>query len=236
VANATNGNSDEQRHGPSTNSSAHDKSSATIPDAERTPGQQHLDEVGQKGRDMFKTGEKVMTEGAKEGAIILATDGLGRIATKAAGPLATNVGRLWDKVVKFFRGESKVAGAADAAGASVGSLVVETGGIFSQSEVDAAKYVAALGKNVILRMPKGTRAGGGTSDLLVDGARYDVFTPVTTNVNRIISAMAKKNSQAEGVVLDLSKTSVNASQLSNALSRVNGAGATNIRDIIIMGK
>jgi hypothetical protein len=115
VANATNGNSDEQRHGPSTNSSAHDKSSATIPDAERTPGQQHLDEVGQKGRDMFKTGEKVMTEGAKEGAIILATDGLGRIATKAAGPLATNVGRLWDKVVKFFRGERQAAGAADAA-------------------------------------------------------------------------------------------------------------------------
>jgi hypothetical protein len=56
-----------------------------------------------------------MTEGAKEGAIILATDGLGRIATKAAGPLATNVGRLWDKVVKFFRGESKAAGAADVA-------------------------------------------------------------------------------------------------------------------------
>jgi len=96
--------------------------------------------------------------------------------------------------------------------------------------------MASQGKKVHLRQPVGTRAEGGTSDLLVDGMRYDVYTPTTGNPGRIISAMAKKNSQTEGIVLDLSKSKVTADQLGNALGRVNGAGATNISDIVIMGK
>lgn len=91
------------------------------------------------------------------------------------------------------------------------------------------------GFNVELRDPVGTRAGGGTSDLLVDGVAYDVYTPISTNPNRIISAIAKKNTQASGIVIDLSKTSVTQSQLGNVLKRVQGAGATNIKDIQIIG-
>ncbi|MCP5162857.1 MAG: hypothetical protein H6999_04050 [Hahellaceae bacterium] len=34
--------------------------------------------------------------------------------------------------------------------------------------------------------------------MLVDGVRYDVYTPTSGNPSRIISAMAKKNSQTEG--------------------------------------
>jgi hypothetical protein len=94
----------------------------------------------------------------------------------------------------------------------------------------------SLGNNVLLRIPKGTRAGGGTSDLLVNGVKYDVYTPETSSVNRIISSMASKNSQTSGVVLDLSKTTVTEAQLGNALQRVRGAGATNITDIKIMPK
>ncbi len=121
-------------------------------------------------------------------------------------------------------------------GVSQGLLSIEEGATFSASEVNAAKYMQSLGKDVVLRAPQGTRAGGATSDLLVNNVNYDVFTPTSNNVNRIISAMAKKNSQTTGIVLDLSKTEVTASQLGNALQRVQGSGAKNIKDIVIMPK
>ncbi|PTQ71231.1 VENN motif-containing pre-toxin protein [Celeribacter persicus] len=106
----------------------------------------------------------------------------------------------------------------------------------SVSELRAAEHMAGLGRNVELRDPVGTRAGGGTSDLLVDGVPYDVYTPTSANPNRIISAVAKKNDQATGVVVDLSNSPVTREQLGDVLARVNGAGATNITDIVIIGK
>jgi hypothetical protein len=105
----------------------------------------------------------------------------------------------------------------------------------SASERAAAEHMSGLGRNVELRDPVGTRAGGGTSDLLVDGVLYDVYTPTSANPNRIISAIAKKNDQATGIVVDLSNSPVTADQLGNVLGRVNGAGATNITDIVIIG-
>ncbi|WP_152998454.1 hypothetical protein [Pseudomonas syringae] len=96
--------------------------------------------------------------------------------------------------------------------------------------------MAAQGKKVELRSPIGTRAEGKISDLLVDGIRYDAYTLTTANVGRIISAIAKKNTQAEGIVLDLSKSSVTREQLGDVLRRVNGSGAKNINDIVIIGK
>jgi RHS repeat-associated protein len=115
-----------------------------------------------------------------------------------------------------------------------GSLSIDWGGKYSQSEINAAKYMAGLGNTVLLRPPTGTRADGGTSDLLVNGVNYDVYTPISKNPNNIISQMAKKNSQTTGIVLDLSRTSVTADQLGNVLKRVQGAGAKNIKDIVIM--
>lgn len=50
-----------------------------------------------------------------------------------------------------------------------------------------------LGHDMILRPPSGTRVGGGTSDLLVDGVPYDLYTPTTGNPSRIISVIAKCN-------------------------------------------
>jgi len=119
--------------------------------------------------------------------------------------------------------------------AAKGRLRIDNGD-FSQSEQNAAWFMASQGKKVHLRQPKGKRVDGGTSDLVVDGVNYDVYTPTTGNAGRIISAMAKKNSQTVGIVLDLSKTNVTAGQLGNALGRVNGSGATKIKDIVIMGK
>lgn len=105
---------------------------------------------------------------------------------------------------------------------------------FSASERMAAQYMADLGNEVLLRAPVGTRAGGGTSDLLVNGVAYDVYTPTTSNPNRIVSAIASKNTQATGIVLDLTNSSVTPEQLRSILQRVRGAGATNITDIKII--
>lgn len=116
-----------------------------------------------------------------------------------------------------------------------GSLTISEGS-FSASEISAAQYMAGRGSKVILRDVIEGGAKGRTSDLLVDGLAYDVYTPETSNVNRIISNIAKKNSQAQGVVVDLSKTNVDPSQLSNVLKRVQGAGAKNIKDIVVMPK
>ncbi|GGH32964.1 hypothetical protein GCM10011418_46840 [Sphingobacterium alkalisoli] len=117
-----------------------------------------------------------------------------------------------------------------------GSLIIEAGGNFSASEIAAANYMKSQGYRVFLRKPVGTRAAGQTSDLVVNGINYDVYTPVTSNVNRIVSAVASKNTQTTGVVIDLSETNVVSSQLSNLLQRVQGTGATNIKNIIIMPK
>ncbi|WP_432803791.1 CdiA C-terminal domain-containing protein [Cupriavidus pauculus] len=75
---------------------------------------------------------------------------------------------------------------------------------------------------------------GETSDLLVNGVAYDVYTPTTSNPNRIVSAIASKNTQATDIVLDLTNSSVTPEQLGSILQRVRGAGATNITDIKII--
>jgi len=124
-------------------------------------------------------------------------------------------------------------------GAGKGSLKVVEGGNYSASEVKAAEYMRDLGNDVTLRPPTGTRIGGGTSDLVVNGVNYDVYTPTTSNPSRIIGAIADKNSQAVGIVLDLSKTSVTTTDLGNVLTRVEGVitavgKVCNIKDIIIL--
>jgi len=110
---------------------------------------------------------------------------------------------------------------------------------FSDSEIKAANHMYQQGNDVILRHPIGTRTGGGTSDLLVNGIKYDVYTPKTNSVSRIIGEMAKKNSQTTGIVLDLAETSVNAEDLGNVLARVTevikkGGKNANINDIRII--
>ena len=68
----------------------------------------------------------------------------------------------------------------------------------------------------------------------MDGVPYDVYSSTTGSVNRIVSSAAKKNSQAQGVVIDIRGSSVTSDQLSNILERVRGSGASNINDIIIL--
>lgn len=126
-------------------------------------------------------------------------------------------------------------------GSKTGKLTIIDGGNYSTSEINAAQYMANLGNDVVLRPPVGTRADGGTSDLLVNGINYDVYTPTTNNPSAIIRAITKKNTQTTGVVLDLSSTTVTVDDLGNILARVRGAiekngGTCNINDIVVMPK
>ena len=153
-----------------------------------------------------------------------------------------SVGSKWDKKAKkepllecnlqFF---------ADKSGGKTGKLTIIDGENYSTSEINAAQYMASLENDVVLRPPVGTRAGGQTSDLLVNGINYDVYTPTTSNPSAIIRAITKKNTQTTGVVLDLSSTTVTVDDLGNILGRVRGAiekngGICNINDIVVMPK
>ena len=129
----------------------------------------------------------------------------------------------------------------DKSGGKTGKLTIIDGENYSTSEINAAQYMAGLENDVVLRPPVGTRAGGQTSDLLVNGINYDVYTPTTSNPSAIIRAITKKNTQTTGVVLDLSSTTVTADDLGNILGRVRGAiekngGTCNINDIVVMPK
>jgi len=109
------------------------------------------------------------------------------------------------------------------------------GGGFSESERFAAETLAGRGRSVVLR--EANSAGARTSDLLVDGIPYDVYTPTTGNLDRIVSSIASKGSQVRGggVVLDLSKSPLSPEDLGNILPRVQGI-TSQISDIVVIGK
>lgn len=88
--------------------------------------------------------------------------------------------------------------------AETAGIVTYEGGGFSSSELNAASEMARRGNNVALRAADPTAAR--TSDLLVNGTPYDVYTPTTGNIDRIVSRVASKGSQVRGggVVIDLS--------------------------------
>ena len=116
-----------------------------------------------------------------------------------------------------------------------GSLAIVGSG-FSASEQAAARYMAARGNEVVLRSASGS---GRMSDLLVNGKAYDVYTPRSGNPLNIISNIVEKGDQAQGIVLDLSQTSVTRSQLIRAaggdlVRAVQQSGASRITNIVIM--
>jgi hypothetical protein len=103
-----------------------------------------------------------------------------------------------------------------------GNLTIDGEG-FSASEKAVAQYPARHGNDVVLREATGVER---TSDLLVNGTPYDVYTPEAgTSVRNVLSNVASKWTQVHGggVVVDLSNTDLGASDFGdNALARVNG--------------
>jgi len=135
------------------------------------------------------------------------------------------------------------AGATTRSGCGNGSLTILPHldeGTYSADELAAAYYVAGIysgtDDKVILRPATGK---GKTSDLVVNGKTYDIYTPKTNDVGSIVSTILRKNSQTTGIVLNLSRTSVTRSDLGNLMYRVIRAaevqGVTlNIDDVIVM--
>ncbi len=95
------------------------------------------------------------------------------------------------------------------------------------SELRAAKYIAALGKNVTLRPPGKNRApDGDTSDLVVDGVNWDIITPETANARRAWDAILLKRNQARVVAVDLSGTRLRPSDFGDTAARLQGNGVS----------
>ncbi len=116
-----------------------------------------------------------------------------------------------------------------------GRLRIDPEGSFSQSEINSAWDVAAMGRKVELRSPQGVRSPyGNTSDLLVDGVPYDVYTPTLNNPEKIFQYIRKKNNQAQGVVVDLRNVNVTPAQLANVQARLNGNPRNKIKEVIFL--
>jgi filamentous hemagglutinin len=146
-----------------------------------------------------------------------------------AGTWSQNAANQWGA----FWLTGAVPGSPTVSGSS-GQLTIVDGGNYSESELNAARTLAGQGYDVVLRPPVGTRVDGGTSDLLINGVRYDVYTPDSSNPNTIFENMIKKNNQAVGLFVDLTNTTVTPEDLggANVVSVLNASGASNIIDVI----
>lgn len=115
--------------------------------------------------------------------------------------------------------------------AHLGRLSIE-GSRFSASELGAAELLAERGYDVVLREATGPDR---MSDLLLDGVQYDVYTPETGNISRLVGAIADKGSQVRGggVVLDLSSSPLTSADVGNLLARVRGV-TEKVTDIIVI--
>lgn len=159
----------------------------------------------------------------------LSLKGIAKGLGKGLGKLGSKLGikqgdeALEDAADAIAEARKRKKAATETAPAGRGKLKIDEGD-FSESERRVAQQLADEGRDVHLRVPTGK---GRTSDLVVDGVPWDVYTPKTSNPDRIISAVASKGSQVEGggVVIDLSQSSVTRDQLGNVLERVRGTGA-----------
>jgi hypothetical protein len=73
-----------------------------------------------------------------------------------------------------------------------------------------------------------------TSSAFSSKCQSPVYTPITSNPNRIITAIADKKNQATGIVLDLSQSSVTIEQLGDVAARLIGKGVHSITEVIIL--
>jgi hypothetical protein len=114
------------------------------------------------------------------------------------------------------------------------------------AELQAAKVLRGVGLNVHFRIAASDVGMHGvrTSDFLIGGARgtgangvpCEVFSPTTSNVGRLVGQLAKKLTQADCCVLDLSRTSLRPSELTNVITRINNIPGLPrpVREIILI--
>ncbi len=108
-------------------------------------------------------------------------------------------------------------------GTAKGGLII-VGSQFSESELFAAETLYERGFFVILREAPVGPATSRTSDLLINGIRYDVYTPnAGTSVKNILNRTASMWTQVRGggVVIDLSRSGHTQAEFGDALASVN---------------
>ena len=115
-----------------------------------------------------------------------------------------------------------------------GNLRIEGAG-FSTSERETAQELTDRGHDVVLR--QANPAADRTSDLIVDGMPYDVYTPSTGSIDRLVGAIADKGTQVRGggVVLDLRNSLLTPAQVGDLLPRVRGI-TDKVTEIIVLGR
>jgi RHS repeat-associated protein len=109
-----------------------------------------------------------------------------------------------------------------------GTLRIEDPGNqpYSEEELATARFAArnifhGPHDSVVLRSASGTRsATGATSDLVINGRTFDIYSPETNNVDSIYRVVRNKNSQATGIMLNLTNTSVDGGQVSKFMARL----------------
>lgn len=94
-------------------------------------------------------------------------------------------------------------------------------------ELRVARVLYQRGNEVVLRASAESAVGGGSSDLFVNGRRWDVFALKTKSADRIVSALAARRGQSptHEVILDLSQTCVVAADLVGLEALLIGLGA-----------
>jgi RHS repeat-associated protein len=119
--------------------------------------------------------------------------GGGKLAHQVSNGKDTQV-----RVANYYRSQEIEYGA--------GRLAIQEG-YYTLSEARAAHELAKAGHMVVLRQATGN---GRTSDLLVNGVRFDVYNPVTTSREGLIRGIAGKGTQVNGggVVVDVTGTAI----------------------------
>jgi hypothetical protein len=99
----------------------------------------------------------------------------------------------------------------------------KAGDLSAAAEIEAARALRKAGLDVHFRTAAGDIGVQGvrTSDFLINGIPFEVFSPTTANPSRIVSQLAKKLPQADRFVLNLSQSSVGTADLRNLLGRIN---------------
>ncbi|GMU25072.1 MAG: hypothetical protein AMXMBFR13_51430 [Phycisphaerae bacterium] len=167
-------------------------------------------------------------------AFIISAEGEGPVlAIPHRAPIAANPARIAElqamAEARLAPPESATSGQ-PAAHPRIGSLTFDLRGTepFTATEINAAEVMTWRGYDVVLRTPVGSRAGGGTSDALLNGVPADIYAPVTGSPARIIGAILDKNSQLPtggSVILDLRSTKVTPAELGDIMYRLERAAA-----------
>jgi len=160
--------------------------------------------------------------------LLLAGDGLGDTAEATCA--AT---RAFKTEQDLERSGRLATSAADGSGTGAGGSLVVRGANFSESEFEVAQFLSDKGHHVVLQ--EADSSASKMSDMVVDGRRWDTYTPRTDSVKAVVSAVARKAKQVEGgvVVVDLRFSGLSIQDCASVASRVQGVTG-GVSDVIVL--